>query len=1648
MPVPGTGFFFNLHQLHHKLQEENMAKEPIKEENAQKLDVGTYEVIQGRLQKQKTELQSRLQKLNEERQKVFGSLETKLIANDRINTENNCIARDIVSLGNTCIFGYNVHFGLRTEISLNDVMSIYRFENNSFEAIDTDLLKNDVFESDFKNLYKYYRNTIFSKFAVIGNYLYMVFRLSESVTDIKTFKWLIKDEGLQYVDNRSDHEYKLPSQHEFNWQEVSRDQHRQGVHAHVSILDRVFVETIGGDLTIKIEDNTNDGKGIFSEEVEHRDQTLDDAQYRFANLGNLIILEIKPFQEGPRYFVYNHKLREVQKISSIKDTCVLLPDDQGIIFPTGYYLQTGEYHLFDHSIPNLRFQEKISSPNGEDFLYVFYAPENGLYNLMSYNVISQEIQTPIICNGFTILEKGELCYFKNENEQTKHHVIQIWQTPYLKGDFMPSSHEDSMLYKIGNKDIVKAMAEVNGLVNLLNKEDNYDGLYADLSKRSKDILDAYYWLKEEETQLLNEPLREINQAANAAMDEFQKVLELKKNARQKTNEIGREAEQIFNKIKSSGFRNINDFVNALTQLRSLRGEAISLNEVRYVDEQFIENLEEQIAEQTTKISRRCVDFLLDEKALNPYHKAVSDKEEQLSDIKKVVDARKLEEEVNKISEDLELLIDIVSNLEIEDTSHSTKIINNISLIFSSINQLKAEIRKKRKSLGSAEAQADFAAQLKLIDQSIINYLDIADTPEKCDDFQTRISIQLEELEGKFADYEEFIELIIEKREEVYNAFEARKNTLVEKRNKRAVTLQNSAERILKGVRKKSESFDEVSEINAYFASDILVNKARDIATQLQEMDDSGKAEEIQSMLKSAREDALRKLKDKKEIYEDGDSIIKLGKHKFGVNKQELDLTILFVDDALHYHITGTDFYQKIENETLVKSEQYWSQDYISENKNIYRAGFLAYKLFRRFGKELKDHTEEDLIKLVQEESSKDYSEGYVKGIHDLDAAKILSVLLEKHEGLDLLRFHPVIRSCAQFFWKFSSAELRSNLDQNIKAAGEVLQVFPNSREYQSLLKILTKEIYEFGQVSGIFEPELASEVAEYLFEELQNDDDFQKSGIAIGIKEDFLNMLKSENADLKFKDSLKSLSSNQAKVALIEQWLKAFLQSKLDEQTSLKSKYVSEAAALILFEDESVLNTKFTSPSQRIENLRGEHRLVQAGVFDFNYHDFISIYKHYFEIDVPAYQEFRKARHEVTLQLKEDLKLEEFKPGTLNSFVRNKLIDQVYFPLFGDNLAKQLGTVGDQKRTDRMGLLLLISPPGYGKTTLMEYIANRLGLVFMKINGPAIGHDVTSVDPSSATNSAAREELKKLNLAFEMGNNVMLYLDDIQHCNPEFLQKFISLSDGTRKIEGIYNGRSRTYDMRGKKFCVIMAGNPYTESGEKFRIPDMLANRADIYNLGDIIGDTAHLFRLSLIENSLTSNPVLHQLSSKNFDDVYRLLDRIENNNQEVQLEGNYSNQEVQEYVSVLEKVIQIRNSVLKVNAAYIKSAAMEDEYRTEPSFKLQGSYRDMNKLVAKVVPVMNDSELQTLILSHYESESQTLTSAAEANLLKYKDLIGILNDEERRRWTTIQKTFQKNNKLKGFGNKNDMAQLLSQMMDFTDNLEGIRQVLQNGFNK
>ena len=121
----------------------------------------------------------------------------------------------------------------------------------------------------------------------------MVFQLSESTTDIKTFKWLIKGNHLTYIDSRSASETSYPQQHGFVWTKATRDMQRSGKHPHISLADKVFVESIGGDITIKVEDNTDTGKGIYSEDVIHKDQNLDDAEIHFCDLDNLVLFKIK-----------------------------------------------------------------------------------------------------------------------------------------------------------------------------------------------------------------------------------------------------------------------------------------------------------------------------------------------------------------------------------------------------------------------------------------------------------------------------------------------------------------------------------------------------------------------------------------------------------------------------------------------------------------------------------------------------------------------------------------------------------------------------------------------------------------------------------------------------------------------------------------------------------------------------------------------------------------------------------------------------------------------------------------------------------------------------------------------------------------------------------------------------------------------------------------------------------------------------------------------------------------------------------------------------------------------------------------------------------------------------------------------------------
>src|SRR4051812_28535094 len=105
------------------------------------LEGGSYEVIRTRLLAQADALGAEADGLNARRKTLFGGTELSVIGNERVRTENNCVPRDIVSVGKYLLFGYNVFIGLKKETSVSDVFSLHRFEKTA-EGFDLSTVPN------------------------------------------------------------------------------------------------------------------------------------------------------------------------------------------------------------------------------------------------------------------------------------------------------------------------------------------------------------------------------------------------------------------------------------------------------------------------------------------------------------------------------------------------------------------------------------------------------------------------------------------------------------------------------------------------------------------------------------------------------------------------------------------------------------------------------------------------------------------------------------------------------------------------------------------------------------------------------------------------------------------------------------------------------------------------------------------------------------------------------------------------------------------------------------------------------------------------------------------------------------------------------------------------------------------------------------------------------------------------------------------------------------------------------------------------------------------------------------------------------------------------------------------------------------------
>ena len=1586
---------------------------------------GSYEVIRNRLTEQGRNLGKAALELNDARREQFGASGFDQQESILLRTENNCIPIDIINLNGDLLFGYNVFVGLRQNQHVDETFALHEVEFSETgivveHATDDEKLQflhGSVFAQDYSNLLNYNKDAELIRLQSSGGKFLSIFQMSKDRASLKAFRWYY-DSGkpLRYIDDFGLEDHKYPDPHDFEWIQTNAQDFIRGEHPHVNILDAIFVEMVGGDLTIKIEDNTADGSGIYAEPVLDLNQSLDDGRIFYAKVGKLIILKMVPYREEARYLVYNTITQEVARVDAIGLSCLSLPEDQGVIFPGGYVLAEGGWKVFDNDIEDLEYQGFRKAPNGEEILYVYWRRRDGHYLLISYNLVNKEVSKRIECHGYCFFDDGHLVYFRaKSNEPTRVHKMDVWKTPFMSEE---QAAEEALevtgfLGKLGNPELVRAISDALGVQRMVNNDQPTSQLFNDISKSCTRMIDSYGWLAREEAFSIKSILQEIRRSSDSIVDEFLKVQAQQKVAVEQLNEAKETNKTILREVRPERYRTIEEFTSAMFQLDKHRAYLRSKEEVKFISKSGLGEIISEADNHLDLVCKRCADFLLKDDSLLPISRKLEDIQKEIPNIDSSKKANPIAEKLDSLLDGVMVLVNTLDRLEIDDHEAQLKIGQSITTVQSLATKVKQALQRKQDAIRLREAEAQFASKLQLFELSLETASSRATTPEEADQELTRLSSMLDDLESRFGDIDEFADQIDEKREIAQSALFAIKQALLEKRQQRVSRLFRNGEKILEGLRAKT--FKELGNLRNFFATDRRVERLRKLAVQIEELNDSVKSEELRSNLKACEQDALRKFRDASELFVGG-NLIQFGKHRFSVNQTSFELTLAPYEDTIGFHITGTDFHEAIEEQNFMETKRFWNQLLPSENEDVYRAEYLAASLLLGAEDPKTDYSfadlefkkeDQTLLPWIQEQIGHRPDEGYSRGIHDEDALKILEQALFLKKEAGVLEYPSNLRAFAVLWWE-NFADRDRQKQWKIAAASyqKIAQLFLRTQESQ-LSGILAQEVDLFAQDLGYsLSDDEKRLIGEFLVLVIANEPvQFVLHSAASDLAKEFKTALSQKALWYEFEQALRGLQGDiPAQFHLVMDWLRAFV--KVSANTLDFSHFLVEAAVFLLTKP-SIWQVHTVDASVSIEGLQGTHKRITDGKYQLFLDTFLLQMRSFVGNEVPAYREYRRKRVELLEQANKRLRLSELRPRVLTSFVRNRLINDVYLHLIGDNLAKQMGASGDKKRTDLMGMLLLISPPGYGKTTLMEYVASRLGLAFVKVNGPSLGHDVVSLDPEEAPNATAKQEVEKINLAFEMANNVMLYLDDIQHTNPEFLQKFISLCDGQRRVEGVWKGRTRTYDLRGKKFSVVMAGNPYTETGEKFRIPDMLANRADIYNLGDVLSGRGYVFGLSYIENSLTSNPILAPLATRTQKDIYKLVQMAEGEEIPMaELEHQYSKSEVDEIVRTLQHLMRCRDVLLKVNAQYIFSAAQDEQLRTEPAFKLQGSYRNMNKLAEKIVSAMNDDEVEALITDHYRGESQTLTTGARANLLKLEELRGRLSKEEATEWERIKDEF------------------------------------------
>ena len=1069
----------------------------------------------------------------------------------------------------------------------------------------------------------------------------------------------------------------------------------------------------GGELVARVPDPVSGPRVVHREPVDEPGQDLAELRVRTARLGDLLVIGLTPYREPhERFYVYNRLTGALTRDDGLAGGVRTLPGGQGVVFPGGYHLGNGEAHTYlEAAAGTWRFHQRIVAPNGEDVLYAYDDPAGRRYLLCGYNQVTKTMANPVPAAGYGRYADGTMLVLREAREGTRVHSVGIYTSPYCDPDvYEPPVPTASFFGRVGNPELVAVLGECFALARDVERPGFNEAGFEAITVRCRSLLDTYPWFADPEATALGEQVRRLGKTAGQILDEFAAVTAARKAAHEAVQHAAAEV-AAYRADAGIELRDTDAFIDRLTAGSVLLGRLGGLAEQPYVDAEAVAALRADATDLQGALAERTLEFLTRDDALVPLADEIAAAEADAGRAPTAQQAAASGTRIDEVGQRVVVLTDVVGGLEAVDAPTKTGVLAALADLLARRNAATAAVASRVDALRTTEAGAEFAAAMAVLTQRASAAAASTADPGSVDAALATLEAECETLDARFGDVAEFSAAVADKRDEIYGALTTRREVLASERAGRVDRLVRAAQRALAAVADRASHSADLDAFETFFATDSLVAKVARTADELRELGEAGRADELAVALADTRATARRVVVDHAALF-DADGSVRIGPHRFGVNTTPFDLhlTPTEPEGGLELRLIGTDLVDPLPAAEVAAIGPAATQVHPSETPTMPRAVFLAFELQAagRTGADARDEVQRRL------------DDGFSLGIHDADAARLLEATAEVWRSPGLWIDGTARAAGAGWLLAQGGADRRA-LDRRLAA----VRALGAGRARQRLVDELAPAVASWAAGEGLGAvdgaaggPVDGAAAAGYLVDHGER--------LAVSTQADTL-----ATAVVRWARA-SGVELKGASLGDIAAYVGDVVPPSADGEAPLPAGRLDEAALAVRHAGQLAAPVA-ADLRVTVSGLLSTHPRIRGGTLVLDVDVASSAYRRYVADGLPRFREAAAARRHFLQGKRVELGVDGLKATPIGSFVRNALIDDVYLPLIGANLAKQLGRDGAAQ-----GALMLISPPGYGKTTLVEYVVGLMGFALVKINGPALGQGVTSPRPGGGPRRRGR----------------------------------------------------------------------------------------------------------------------------------------------------------------------------------------------------------------------------------------------------------------------------------------------------------------------